>query len=126
MQMQPSRKLEYNPKTRKLKRIQYLYSAVRRSLIAAANPKDPTKRLLDWRRFVVWTGREMQTGITTMVILRPATDIQERFNGSMSDGAGGQRQLLRHPMLAHAFFAENLVVESSYFQLSLQRRCTGW
>ena len=115
MQMQPSRQLGHDSKSQKLKRVQYLYSAIRRSLSAAANPKDPTKRLLDWRRFVVWTGREMQTGVTTMVILRCATDVQDRFIASMSDGAEGQRQLLRHPMLAHAFFAESLVVASSYF-----------
>lgn len=115
MQMQASRKLDYDSNTRKLKRVQYLYSAIRRSLSAAPNPKDPTKRLLDWRRLVVWTGREMQTGVTTMVILRCANDDQERFIGSFGDGAEGQRQLLRHPMLAHAFFAESLVVQCSYF-----------
>ena len=115
MQMCPSRKLQYDTETKKLTRLQFIYSAINRSLSAAENPKDPTKRVLDWQRFVVWTGRDMLTGATTMVILRCPPDAQERFITSMGDEAEGQRQLLRQPMLPHAFFAEDLIIRGTWF-----------
>ena len=102
--------------TKKLKRIQYLYSAVIRSLSAAENHQDPTKRVLDWQRFVVWTGRDMLTGATTMVVLRCPPDAQDRFIQLLGDGGEGQRQLLRHPMLPHTFFAEDLIIRVTYFE----------
>jgi hypothetical protein len=52
MQLQPSRHLEYDRQSRTLSRIQFIYSAVIRSLGAAENPKDPTKRLLNWQRLI--------------------------------------------------------------------------
>lgn len=115
MQMAPGRELEYDKQTRKLARVQYLYSAVVRSLSAAANAKDPTKRVLDWRRFIVWTSRDMDTGVTTMVVLRAPADKQERFMSTMGDKADGQRRLLRYPMLAHTFIAEDQLLRHNIF-----------
>ena len=115
MQMQPTRKFDYEPNSRKLIRMQYLYSAVLRSMSAAENPKDQTKRLLDWRRFVAWTSRDMITGITTMVLLRCPADAQERLCGMMEDQGQYQKHLLRHPMLVHAFLAEDISFRSKTF-----------
>ena len=114
MQMQPSRKLAYDTITGKLSRIEYIYSHIVRSLSAAANPKDPTKRVLDWRRFCVWTGRNMLTGETTIVALRCPFQVQERLM-SYGDDPAWRQQLLRHPMLVHASLAEQLIIMDSYF-----------
>lgn len=115
LQTQPSRRLEYDEKTKKLNRIQYVYSSVLRSLSAAENPKDATKRILDWQRFVAWTGYDVASGNTTMVILRCPKDTQERLLSMIGDEAHCQRQMLRYPMLVHAFFAEDFYVRAKYF-----------
>lgn len=115
MQRQPCRRLEYDPQTRALARVQYVYSAILRSLGCAEAPKDPTKRLIDWRRLIVWTSRDMCTGQTTMVVLRCPNETQERLMNVMSTGGEYQRRVLRHPMLVHAFFAEDVYTSSMDF-----------
>ncbi|KAK3722456.1 hypothetical protein LTR37_002448 [Vermiconidia calcicola] len=115
MQRQPCRRLEYDAQTKALARVQYVYSAILRSLGCAEAPKDPTKRLIDWRRLIVWTSRDMCTGQTTMVVLRCPNETQERLINVMSTGGDYQRQMLRHPMLVHAFFAEDVYTSSMDF-----------
>ena len=94
---------------------EYLYSAIHRSLTSASNPNDPTKRVLDWRRLCVWTGRDMVRGVTTMIILRCPAEPQAHIMQVLGDGAAGQRELLRHPMLVHAVLAEDLMFRSNDF-----------
>ena len=86
-----------------------------RSLGSAANPTDPTKRVLDWRRLCVWTRRDMRSGVTTMIILRCPAEPKEKIMSVLGDGGESQRELLRHPMLVHALLAEDLVLRSTDF-----------
>ena len=115
MQMGPGQELEYDKQTRKLARVQYIYSAVIRSLGASANAKDPTKRVLDWRRLIVWTSRDILSGVTTMVVLRSPAANPGLFMKAMGDGAQGQRRLLRYPMAAHTFIAEDQLLRQNIF-----------
>ena len=82
---------------------------------SAANPNDPTKRVLDWRRLTVWTQRDTRTGANTMIILRLPARVQERLFATFGDEGEGQAELLRHPMLLHAWLGEWLIIESTQF-----------
>ena len=68
------------------------------------------KGVIEWARFIVWTGRDMASGVTNMVLLRCPQDAQDRLLDLIGDGGSGQRSLLRHPMMVHSFFAEDLVI----------------
>ena len=114
IQMQPSRKFEYDPKTGKLARVQFVYSNISRSINSASNPKDPTKRVLDWRRVIVWSGYDLLTGHSTIVALRCPSEVQERMVDFGKDALRRQ-QLLRHPILVHTSFAQHLSVLDTYF-----------
>ena len=81
----------------------------------AANPNDPTKRVLDWRRICVWTKRDMRTGATNMIILRCPADAKERLFSALGDGPTGRRELLRHPMLLHGVLGEYLTLDGTVF-----------
>ncbi|CAG8975043.1 hypothetical protein HYALB_00011706 [Hymenoscyphus albidus] len=114
MQKQPSQRLEYDDESGKLIRLQYLYSHIIRSQSTAASPGDLTKRVLDWRKMIIWTGRDMQSGETTIVALHCPQDLREKLV-SMCDSGVQQRHLLRHPMIVHATFGELLHELDFYF-----------
>ena len=116
MQMMASKNLEYDGSA--LSRIQYLYSAVVRSLGASANPKDPTRRVMNWRRLVVWTDYNPKSGTTNVVILRCPGETQERLLHAImrqGGGSGSGPEMLRDPMLVHALLAEDLIVRAANF-----------
>lgn len=57
----------------------------------------------------------MQTGDTTMIVLRCPADAQERMLSLIGDGGDGHSLLIRFPMLVDAFIAEDLAVRSQQF-----------
>ena len=56
----------------------------------------------------------MRTGDTTVVALRCPVESQERLM-NFGEDADRRRQLLQHPMLVHALFAEDSVIRDTYF-----------
>lgn len=120
-QTPPSSLLKYDPNSGHPTYIQYLYSGVIRAFKASDNPVTTSRSVLDWQRFITWTGRDMRTGVTTIVVFRCPTETQERLLRLIGDEAEGQEQLLRHPMLVHAMLMEDLVPEWGAFSGNFAR-----
>lgn len=125
MQMCPSRELEYDTKTNKISRIQYLYSAIDREFTSTPTASVTVERFLECQRSIAWTSRDMHTGSTTMVVLRCPAQTQKQLVDAFSE-VEHRRHLLRYPMIIHACFAEDIFVRSMEFSREIAAPMYGW
>lgn len=73
---------------------------------------DLSRSVMDWQRFCLWSDYDAN-GESTTLIWRCPPYIKEKFFETYSDNGGAQ--LERHPMAAHVFFAEYVLLHSYDF-----------
>lgn len=113
-QRAPGRALQYKENTDEVQRHEVWYSAVIRTEHRRAVDKqgDLSRRVLDWVRFCVWADYNADRE-STFFIWRCPPYIKERFFSAFA--ADDAAKLQRHPMVAHVFFAEHVLLHNYDF-----------
>lgn len=91
---------------------EFWYSLIIRSLESIEGSIDPSKRVLNWARFCVWAGQDTTSRTTTIVALKCPEDLKAELVLALGDKGEAIKQ---HPMLIHAFLAQNILLKTDKF-----------
>lgn len=91
------------------------YSAVIRSnwLHGDETARDLSRKVADWRRFSLWSNYDLSTKSLHVVVLGWPPAMRKNFESTFQGESG--IQLLRHPMILHAYFARNILLTTYDF-----------
>ena len=101
------------------------YSAVIRSSYSHGNvAPDLSREVLDWTAFCLWSTYDLVTADETILVWRYPIALKHKFYSTFQKYAG--EELQTHPMLAHAYFTEQILSHTYTFLEHFSEPLYSW
>ncbi|MCJ1355916.1 MAG: hypothetical protein MMC33_005909 [Icmadophila ericetorum] len=121
----PGRTVYYEKDTQKPLQHDVWYSAVIRSSYSHGNvAPDLSREVLDWTAFCLWSTYDLVTADETILVWRYPIALKHKFYSTFQKYAG--EELQTHPMLAHAYFTEQILSHTYTFLEHFSEPLYSW